>query len=278
MNKSLIMNADKLYLTVGGLKLGFIVRNAAMRGAITRRYQGYLRAPFRPDLTIDCTFSQKPIKGSTRVKVSFDCGEFTVKRRDFACRWQGAHGSMEAALSIYAFDGALRVICATLGPHFGCLFVHSSGIVVKNHACLFAGVSGAGKTTISRISQAPVLNDEILAVRLGQKGKCQVYGTPFWGEMGTGPVFKRSYPLLGIFFLNKAPLHRVETLEPALSLPSFLRCVCFFEKTPDHVKAVTTLAFEVIMAAGACNLYFKRDKGFLEVIVGSNPVLRKIKA
>ena len=62
--------------------------------------------------------------------------------------------------------------------------MHAASAVRNGRAFLFAGVSGAGKTTISRLAppDATLLTDEISYVRREADGYV-AFGTPFAGEL-----------------------------------------------------------------------------------------------
>jgi hypothetical protein len=67
----------------------------------------------------------------------------------------------------YAIDGVLRILHSLILARAGGFLVHAASAVRNGRAFLFAGVSGAGKTTISRLAPPDValLTDEISYVR-----------------------------------------------------------------------------------------------------------------
>jgi hypothetical protein len=85
------------------------------------------------------------------------------------------------------------------------LLIHASGVVISKEGILFCGISGAGKTTLSRLWQqrtgATVLSDDRVLVRKEQEGYV-VYGTPWPGEGRIASCQKA--PLKKIAFLTKA--------------------------------------------------------------------------
>ena len=99
------------------------------------------------------------------------------------------------------------------------LLIHASGVVINREGILFCGISGAGKTTLSRLWQkragVTVLSDDRVIVRKEQKGYV-VYGTPWPGEGQIASCQKA--PLKKIAFLSKAnentlvPLEKKEAL------------------------------------------------------------------
>lgn len=94
--------------------------------------------------------------------------------------------------------------------------VHACGVIdIDGAAYLFAGQSGAGKSTIARQwsrAGATVLSDDRLVLRL-RDGKVWVHGTPWHGEEQFG--CPESAPLSRIFFLAHAPENRATRMTEA---------------------------------------------------------------
>jgi hypothetical protein len=89
----------------------------------------------------------------------------------------------------------LRITHSLLLAMEGGFQLHASSAIRNGHAFLFAGVSGAGKTTMARLapSDALVLTDEISYIRR-IAGGYRAYGTPFAGELAR-PGANASAPL-----------------------------------------------------------------------------------
>jgi hypothetical protein len=115
------------------------------------------------------------------------------------------------------------------------VLLHAAGVVVGGKGYLFAGRSGAGKSTISNefhARGAEVLSDDRVAVRkIG--GEFRVFGTPWSGEAELAE--NRDLPLGGIFFLRHGredstvrllPAEAVGRMAPVASVPWYdSRCV-----------------------------------------------------
>ena len=63
-----------------------------------------------------------------------------------------AAGIFVQSANPYSIDAALRIIHSLILARQGGLLVHAASAVRNGKAFLFAGVSGAGKTTISRLA------------------------------------------------------------------------------------------------------------------------------
>lgn len=111
------------------------------------------------------------------------------------------------------------------------LILHAAGIVQRGSAVVLPGVSGAGKSTITRLAAAwngarPLSDDRvILRVR---DGEVTAHGTPWPGEAGVAE--RLDAPARWLLFLEKGERNAVRTITPrealarllpAMSLPWF---------------------------------------------------------
>jgi hypothetical protein len=104
----------------------------------------------------------------------------------------------------------------------GGVLLHTAGVSYNGHAYLFAGSSGAGKSTIAGLlGGAPgieAINDDRIVVRKKEGSGYRVYGTPWPGEKRISRNL--GLPLGGIFFIAKSgegnkirPLSAAEALK-----------------------------------------------------------------
>jgi len=103
------------------------------------------------------------------VSVRRDAGRWVMERGDFRAEWdpQCRRGWVRQSANPYAIDGVLRILHSLILAREGGFLVHAASAVRNGRAFLFSGVSGAGKTTISRLAPPDVvlLTDEISYVR-----------------------------------------------------------------------------------------------------------------
>ncbi len=105
----------------------------------------------------------------------------------------------------------------------GGLIVHSAGVEIDGKIYLFAGKSGAGKSTISLSLSAStgihLVNDDRMVLR-EQAGGFMAYGTPWPGEAGL--ALNRQAEIGGICFLSQASMNRVTPLSDSEALEALL--------------------------------------------------------
>jgi hypothetical protein len=103
------------------------------------------------------------------VSVRREAGRWVMERGDFRAEWdpQCRRGWVRQSANPYAIDGVLRILHSLILAREGGFLVHAASAVRNGRAFLFSGVSGAGKTTISRLAPPDVvlLTDEISYVR-----------------------------------------------------------------------------------------------------------------
>ncbi len=156
--------------------------------------------------------------------------EWLLERGDFHGRWnpRQRRGSVRQPASPYAIDSVLRIIHSLILAERGGFLLHAASAVRQGRAFLFAGVSGAGKTTISRLAppDAKLLTDEISYV-IKDDRKHLACGTPFAGELARAGE-NISAPVSGIYLLQKGADNRIDTVSKSDAVPALLRNVLFF--------------------------------------------------
>jgi len=105
------------------------------------------------------------------------------------------------------------------------ILVHASGVSHLDRGYLFVGVSGSGKTTISRFWESrpgtKLLSGDRCIVRRAEGGY-RVHGTP-WGGQGTVGIPEQA-ELGGIFFLEKSDSIAVTEMSPEVAAMRLFRC------------------------------------------------------
>lgn len=106
--------------------------------------------------------------------------------------------------------------------------LHSASIMIKGHGFLFLGLSGTGKTTLSRLSEKKgnlVLCDELSAIKWifeNNNRKWYVFPGPRWSRFTFNPKYYLepswndstgwTFPLKAVFFLDKRKEKNITTL------------------------------------------------------------------
>jgi hypothetical protein len=135
------------------------------------RYGGFVtRAPLRPAFELEIELAPPGIiNADQEVRVRLVCGRWVMERGDFHAEWdpERRQGWVRQTANRYAMDAVLRILHSLILAREGGFLVHAASAIRNGRAFLFCGVSGAGKTTISRLAPPDVvlLTDEISYVR-----------------------------------------------------------------------------------------------------------------
>jgi hypothetical protein len=272
----------ELTLQIGGLRAAIVPLDPAVTDVVLERYAGFLCSPGRG--------SGEPCEGSPlmtppdwRLAVGRrPCGRvrlddvvvrpldgagrrFECERHDFRATLDldAREGEVElGAIDAVALDTMLRVVYSLALLERGTLAVHASSVVRDDAAYLFPGRSGAGKTTVTRLSpDATLLSDEISLVEAA--GAC--HGSPFWGELAR-PGDNVRAGLRGIYFQSQADHHATAPLTRRQALGHLLPNVLFFAADPALTARVLDVAASLVAAVPCYRLSFRRDPGFWAVV------------
>jgi len=120
------------------------------------------------------------------VRVRREGGRWVMERGDFRAEWdpERRRGWVRQSPNPYSIDSVLRILHSLFLAREGGFLLHAASAIRNGRAYLFAGVSGAGKTTLCRLAPPDVvlLTDEISYVRPYRQGmgsRCQVSGVRY---------------------------------------------------------------------------------------------------
>lgn len=202
------------------------------------------------------------------VRVANRRGRWSLHRGDFRAEWEPGtrSGWIRQTATPYAIDSVLRIVHSLLLARQGGFLLHSASAIRNGKAFLFAGVSGAGKTTISRLAPAgaTLLTDEISYVRKQETGYA-AFGTPFTGELARLGE-NVSAPVAALYLLAQGPENRIDPVPPAEATRSLLANVLFFAEDEELVQALFHSAFDFVKRVPVSRLTFVRDSRVWELI------------
>ena len=254
---------------IGGIHVRLNTDSRAYLDVIGERFAGFVDAVETPDYEFDVSLVESHRNERTeQVRVSREGDLWRVQRGDFLAEWdpRTRRGWIRQVLSPFSLDSVIRIVHTLVLAGEGGMLMHASSAILDGRAHVFTGVSGAGKTTISRLAPADahLLTDEMSFIRrVG--GAYRAFGTPFAGELAR-PGENLSAPLAGIFLLAQGPENRIDELSPTEAVRALLANILFFAQDQALVKAVFDSAIALAAQVPVRRLTFLPDTRVWDLI------------
>lgn len=145
------------------------------------------------------------------------------------------------------------------------LLVHSSCLLDRGGSYLFAGHSGAGKSTVAQLSfPRLILSDEATLIKVTES-EVSVFTSPFRSDTRM-PEMKGPYPLAGIQFLRQALQNQRVPISKIDGVLGLMNRVFYWAHDPEETKKVLRLCKKLIERVPAYELYFQKNDTFWEEI------------
>jgi len=254
---------------IGGLPIRLRSDDPAFLRLVRERYAGYVSSSNHASFDFDVDLAPPETAPSDDdVRVHWDSGKWRMERGDFSAEWdpRSARGRIRQTANPYSLDSVLRIVHTLLLARQGGFLAHASSVVRNGRAHLFAGVSGAGKTTLVRLAPPDVslLTDEISYVtRQGEQYFAA--GTPFFGELAR-PGENLRAPIAALYLLAKGPENRIEPVGEAEAVRGLLANILFFAQDAEFVRLVFEAAFDFAARVPVRRLTFAPDARVWEII------------
>lgn len=260
---------QEVIIDIGAMPVAVRSESAEFLHMIEARYSGFIGPQVTPAFNLDVEIvPPRWITNEEDISVCFDSRRWLIERGDLRGEWDPAarHGWVLQSANPYSIDTVLRIIHSLILAREGGLLVHAASGVRNAKAFLFAGVSGAGKTTISRLAPADVtlLTDEISYLR--RDGQDYIaYGTPFAGELAKSGENVQA-PLAALYLLRKGPENCIEPLGAGEAVRRLMENVLFFARDPELANMVFETACELVARVPVFQLTFFPDGRAWELI------------
>jgi len=275
MPTSQLANPDAVAIEIGGMAIRLRSPDIEFRELLENRYAGFTKASSDPQFEFDIDLLEddplhraETLRADEDVQVRLQGSQWLLQRGDFRAEWEpkAGHGRIRQSRNPYAIDSVLRIVHTLILAKQGGFLVHAASAIRGGRAFLFAGVSGAGKTTISRLAptDATLLTDEISYVRR-DGDEYVACGTPFAGELAKLGE-NVSAPLHTLFLLEQGPENRIEAVAAPEAIRLLLRNILFFAEDAELVNLVFRSACEFVERVPVRRLTFVPDERVWEMI------------
>lgn len=145
------------------------------------------------------------------------------------------------------------------------LMIHSSCVAEEGESYLFAGRSGAGKSTVAKLSSPrTILSDEATLVRIGLDGVF-VYDSPFRSDSNSS--FEQvCLPLKGIYLLEQSQQIVTEILKPTEAVLRLIDKIFYWAVNSTETVKVLSICRQLAEQVPSYKLYFQKNDLFWECI------------
>jgi hypothetical protein len=273
--QALISSIDCLHLTIeiGGIPIRVNTTDADFLEMLRNRYAGFVGSSERAAVEFNVDLLTPGfVDPDADVRVTQQAGKWALERGDFRAEWEPARrtGTIRQSANPYSIDAVLRIVHTLVLAQEGGFLMHAASAIRNGKAFLFAGVSGAGKTTISRLAppDATLLTDEISYVRKDVRKhdlSYVAYGTPFTGELAKLGE-NVSAPISALYLLAQGPENRIDPVAPGQAVRELLANVLFFAEDQELVQRSFHAACEFVSRVPVSRLTFVPDTRVWEMI------------
>jgi hypothetical protein len=247
---------------IGGIPIALSTCDEDFLDLLRRRYDGFLSSS-RPEfeLEFDVTSTGSVSDDDVRVRRNNDDDAWLMERGDFHARWdpRTGRGSVRQNANPYSLDSVLRILHSLILAERGGFLLHAASAICDGRAFLFSGVSGAGKTTMTRLAPPDItlLTDEISYLRPNADGY-SAFGTPFAGELARAGE-NCTAPVSALFFLEQGPENRIEEVSSAETVRQLMRNILFFAEDRGLVEKLLATACDFVARVPVRRLTFYPD-------------------
>lgn len=222
---------------------------------------------FLPDLYITIQSGYGKPLNHMEVRVSKERGRIYYERDDY---WLETDEHYRRALlkvhDHFSLKHALMTIySAFIVHHRWGMMIHSSCIVDDGKAFLFAGYSGAGKSTVAMLSKPRViLSDEASLVRIEDDG-VYVYDSPFRSDIA--PEFDaKPLPLAGVHILEQATHIERNRIQSSEAMIRLMDKIFYWAVEPAETIKILSMCGKLVELVPTYNLLFQKNDLFWERI------------
>ncbi len=260
--------AGDVTVEIGGVSIQLHTSDPDFRRVIEERYAGFLNPSALPACRFEIELISSQVAADEDASVFKRGSAWCLQRGDFRAEWdlRRRAGWIRQCASPYSIDSVLRITHSLLLAMEGGFQLHASSAIRNGRAFLFAGVSGAGKTTTVKLAplDAVVLTDEISYVRRIANGY-RAYGTPFAGELAR-PGATAAAQVQQVCLLKQSLQNRLRPVKRSEAIRALMRHVLFFAQDHELVERVLDSVVHFVSSVEVVEMEFTPDRRAWELI------------
>jgi len=192
--------------------------------------------------------------------------EFAGRIRSRARTAELALVEAEGPLFDRGLENFLRALTASFVLDEGGLLLHAATVVRGGRAYVFFGPSGAGKTTVTRLSARDIVLSDDMTLVLPGAGGFEAVGIPFGMAHHHVPDTSDAFPIAGLHRLVQSPAVERTPLRGAAALAELTTCLPYVCEDREEASRSLDIAGRLLSDVPAWRLLFRKDDSFWNVI------------
>lgn len=259
---------NELKTKIGDHFINIICESIYLKNMFEKNFQTHMCADNQqPDLVITIKEGYGVSFQDYDVEITKKNNQILYRRADYLIEVDTDFRS--AFISVYN-DFALKhaltnLYSAFIVYHNWGLLIHSSCAIEKGKAHIFAGQSGAGKSTAARLSYPrPLLSDEATLVKI-TSNKATVYNSPFRSEI-QADHFEGNVELASVQLLYQALQNQRTRSTKSDAILHLMDKVFFWPHSDEETKTIMRLMTNLVKNVPVYELHFQKNNTFWELI------------
>lgn len=223
--------------------------------------------PHEADICVELTDGYGIAFSNFKVDITKEKYRKIYRRADYYLEVDASYKNVKlAAYDEFAFKHAFMNLYSSyiVDRNWG-LMIHSSCVLEDGEAHLFSGYSGAGKSTVAKLSfPRPLLSDEATLVKIS-KEYITILDSPFRSELESRGNTKH-FRLKSIQLLVQSPLNNRILIKKSDALTNLMDKVFFWTNDPEETKRILSLLLLLVKNVPVYELHFQKSNSFWELI------------
>jgi hypothetical protein len=256
-----------LYTRIGEHFMQIVYHSDTFMNWIQRNFSALAPTRAKPDLFIYLTEGYGIPFVDYNVQITREADTVSFRRADYLIEadLDYRHARVAVHNELALKHALMNLYSSYLVHHQWGLLIHSSCVMDKGKAHMFAGQSGAGKSTAAKLSlPRELLSDEATLVKITSH-EILAFNSPFRSELDVTNA-EAYCPLASIQLLNQALINRRVSLKKSNGLLLLMDKVFYWNHKPEDTKKVLGLLTKLTDAVPIYELDFQKNNTFWELI------------
>lgn len=258
---------ERIYTKIGEHFIQILCHSETVINWIQKNFAAAAPTKVKPDLFIELTDGYGISFVDYNVTITKVTDIISFRRADYLIEtdleYRFAKISVHNELALK--HALMNMYSSYVVHHKWGLLIHSSCVMDKGKAYMFAGHSGAGKSTAAKLSYPrELLSDEATIVKI-TPDQITVINSPFRSELDRTGAEETS-PLAGIYLLNQAIDNHIVPLDKSNGFLNLMDKVFYWSHSSEETASILQLLQHVVNSVSVCELYFQKNDTFWELI------------